>query len=248
MSGAGFLFSTYIENVKAALEKAFYVGQEYPIIKSVHFAPTAPYEQDAGQFQAQDYQEINRKISLDPPVIILDPYGLKADPSYDEYNQDRNVSFTNSGDLGIHLFVKALVLISNNKTRDSHIHVRQLAIDIGGVINENRRFGGQVQMSQVTHIQEAALHQYNSHLIGWTIQWQHSIVIEPPDYSNIGIRKAIVDDTMKADAAQVKEITFTVQGGDPQTSFIVESETGEMRIVDKETADLLKKERDGSNS
>ena len=47
---SGFLFSRYIENVKAEIERVFYTAGPYPIIESVHFAPTAPYEVDAGEF------------------------------------------------------------------------------------------------------------------------------------------------------------------------------------------------------
>ena len=86
--------------------------------------------------------------------------------------------------------------MSNTKSRTSHIKVRQLAIDVAGVVTEARRFKTVAGMSQVTHIREAALHQYNSHLVGWFVQWQHPLELDTPDYSSEGVRRSMMDDEL----------------------------------------------------
>lgn len=207
---AGFSLNQYIYNVKKAFEDAFYTNEECPIIKTVIFAPTSQYEATAG---ANNPTNTKLAENIEPPAIIIDPYEGKIDPSFDEYTQERDTPHTNTGNLALYLFVKALVLVINNKNIITHLQVRQLAFDIAGVVTEQRRFGASVGMSQVTHISELQGNNLNlsNRLIGWTVQWQHSLEIEAPDYSNIGIRKAFCDSELEADAIDIYSLSLTDQ-------------------------------------
>ena len=224
---AGFSFSQYIYNLKKAFEDAFYTNEECPIIKSVNFAPTSQYEADAGGHNPAIPLE-----KIEPPAIIIDPYDLKIDPSFDEYTQDRNTPHSNTGNLSIYLFVRALVLVINNKNTVTHLRVRQLAFDIAAIITEQSRFSAQVGMSQVTHISELQGQNPSNRLVGWTVQWQHSIELETTDYSNLGIRKAICD--LEADAVEIDGLT--IEGTDslrifPETIDITASEEFDFTIT-----------------
>ena len=194
---AGFSLYKYIYNVKKAFEDAFYTYEECPIIETVSFAPTSEYEAFA-----------SGGLDIKTPAIIIDPYELKTDPSFDEYRQEKGTPHTNTGNLALYLFVRALVLVINNKNTVTHRRVRQLAFDIAGVVTEHTRFGANVGMSQVTHISELQGYNLSNRLIGWTVQWQHSLELEAPDYSNIGIRKAFCDSELEADANDINRLNI----------------------------------------
>ena len=111
-TAAGFSLYQYIYNVKKAFEDAFYTNEECPIIKTVSFAPTSQYEATAG---VNNPTNTRLAENIDPPAIIIDPYELKTDPSFDEYRQEKGTPHTNTGNLALYLFVRALVLVINNK-------------------------------------------------------------------------------------------------------------------------------------
>ena len=195
----GFSLFQYLYNVKDTFDKAFYVNDCKPVIKHIIFAPTSDYEATAG---ANNPQSNRLDINIKPPAIIIDLYELKIDPSFDEYRQQRDTPHTNTGNLAIYIFVKALVLVSNNKVVQSHHHVKQLAFDIAGLVTEADGFNTRVGLSQVTHIREAELKQ-SDRLIGWIVQWQHSVELEPPDYSRPELRPGCYPE---ADAHKITNI------------------------------------------
>ena len=204
---AGFSLVQYIRNVKKAFETYFYSNDPNPIIKkdAIIFAPVAPYEATASTNNPQS-ERLDQNIT--PPAIIIDPYECKIDPSYDEYKRQGSNPHTNSGQLGLYLFVKALVLVTNNKGIQTHLQVRQLAFDIAGIITEESRFSSAVSMAQVTHVKALEQdHRHTNRLVGWTIQWQHEIEVPTPDYSNRDLRSAICN-PIEMDADRVKELTI----------------------------------------
>ena len=185
---AGFSLHHYLRNVKATFEEAFYVNDEKDdkrVIKTVIFAPTSRFESNAGTFSSESQGALH---NIDPPACVLDLYEARtnATVSQEIYSDS---AFTNTGDLEIYIFMRALILVSNRRPNVAHFKVRQLALDIAGLVTEVGQFGtpsGLAQVSNVQAVQE--VQEMNNHLIGWEVLWHHQLQLNAPDYSNPALR------------------------------------------------------------
>ena len=74
-------------------------------------------------------------------------------------------------------------------------------------------------MAQVTHIREAEIKEQNDRYAGWLVQWQHSVELEKPDYSNPTLRPGCYPE---ADARKVKELFIKVGEEKRQKSRLVD--------------------------
>ena len=164
---------------------------------------------------------------------------MKIDPSFDEYRQERDTPHTNTGNLGLYLFVKALVLVINNKSFYDHYLVQKLAFDIAGLVTHAEGFNSRVGLSQVTHVQEAHLETQNNRFVGWTVQWQHSVEIEPPDYSNENLRPGHYP---KADANKINQLFIQTVDDQKKTLEQIKIEIDGTEAKDSQTTDTEKRE------
>ena len=165
----GFSLCQYLYNVKHAVEEAFLVKSDGSgILKKVEFSPIH-------DFQFKD---------IDVPACILDMYSLKVDPSFDEFQHKGDTEKSNLGTLALYMYMRALVLVSNRRER-SHFDVRQYALDLGGIVTDARRFESRVGFSQITTIEETReVQDRNNSLLGWTVEWQHTVELEAPAYES----------------------------------------------------------------
>ena len=233
----GFSLFHYIHNVKQTFEEIFqsHTNEGKPVIEadSIIFDQTSRYLDNPAQNKPE-----SEKIAVEAelPAIVIDPYEMKIDPAFDEYRQDKDTPHTNTGNLGLYLFMRTLALMSNSNSPRAYYYVRQFAVDIAAIITNSEGFNSRVGMSQVTHVQEAPLHIQNELVIGWMVQWQHSVELEMPDYSDPKRRY----DRYKADHKTRKEISaskvdelFIIEGtpnseekGEPVKNEIVRDNEG----------------------
>ena len=199
----GFSLTHYLYDVQSALKEAFYVGEQYPVFKQVPFAPTYQFQDNVGASSPESEALLG---NIDVPACLLDFYGFKTDPSFDEFKFENTSVYSNLGNLGIYLYMRALVLVSSGDER-SWLTVRKLAADVAGVVTESERFGGIVGMSQVTEIGEVAeIRRRSNFYVAWEVLWQHSVELEPPDYSRVELRRALSDDCDDSDVTDWDEI------------------------------------------
>lgn len=200
MSSSGFSLPTFLSTIASVFEAAFYVDDPCPVLNDVVFGSTRRLREmpDTGKPIVIALCKLPVKskgmMRLDDiklPACILDLYGLKSgvDP------------YTNRGDLSLNVYLRAIVLVAKSEL-SSELRVRQLALDIAGLVTEQGRFGTLSGMSMVTSVGEViAVESHYPHLVGWEVEWQHSIEIGAPDYSNPALRKFPEADSYYRDAS-----------------------------------------------
>lgn len=227
---AGFSLRQFTLDIQHAFREAFYIGEDYPVFNEIFFSPIYPFQENVGA-TAPGSEVLD--FNMNPPSCFIDLYEFKTDPSFDEFRHEETSTYSNLGNLGIYLYMRALIIVSN-RFDFSWYQVRKLAIDVAGVVTNLERFGAKVGMSQVTEISEVPnVRQRSDHYIGWQVLWQHSVELEPPDYSSVEMRRAfsmdVVDDNVagwKVDAADISLVNLHGIGTeDPETKEGVEFRT-----------------------
>ena len=147
--------------------------------------------------------------NLQPPACVLDMYALKRVMN----------PYSTTGNVCLNMCLRAVIIVEK-RSLAAERQVRQLAIDVAGLVGERGRFGTKTGMSMLMGIGEVVeLQNHYPHLIGWEVEWQHSVELSAPDYSEVGLRQfPEADSYYRDDSGEIQDrelsgITETIEAG-----------------------------------
>lgn len=188
-AAAGFDLGKFLLNIQDVFEKAFFVNDPAPVLKSVLYHPTGRYAPTHALWENPDTAKPNPIMeNLNGPACILDLYQVTS---------NAETHFSDTGNLNLYAHLRAIVLVQNVPLENPHYRVRQLAFDVAGLVTEQTHFGTPSGMSQVNSVREAEeIERQHENILGWIVEWQHLIEIHKNDYSRPELREFLPADAM----------------------------------------------------